>query len=187
MNMETQGIHSASNPSKSTLEDLERTLSNLQSITSDSDLMDVVRILLADIPAQDSLAGQEVIGVYVKLFTNMIKSMKGQDISRLQMEALFAGEAVNLELSNTWFIAVKPVVQPVLSDCRMSLMTAGALHDRGLTSQMENDTKKLLIQSAWGFIPWLIFLRTNSLKAYMTAKEIMTRMIVISPEYFGTD
>lgn len=189
--METQDALNAEGSSSAELrEEFKKTLAELAPITDNAEVMGIARQYIQLVsPRKDQMECEEVIGVFLRVFTNMSKSVRGEQLSTSEVEQLFMSETLMLELNNTWYRAVKPILDPIIAECKVSLMTALVLktRDEELRHESDDDTIWALTVSSWDFLPWVIFMATGNIKAYISSKEMFTRMIVISKDKFGLD
>jgi len=166
-----------------------KSLDNLQPITENAQVMDYARTYLESLRKETKIEVEQVIGVFLKIFTNMTRTMRGENLPPEEVEQLFMSESLMLDLNNNWYRQFKPIIEPKIADCKVGLMTIMMIRRREDDMRHHDDDRIIqsLAESAWDFMPWIVFVATGSMTTYISAKEITRRMIVISPDHFGVE
>lgn len=162
-------------------------LDQIQPITDNGFIMELVREYIRGIRKEMEVEVEEVIGVFVRTFGNMTKNFKGETISPEEMETLFMGESMMLDLNNNWYRQFKPIIEPVMANCKISMINATILKNRADHLKHSTDDESIwsMLISSWDFIPWIIFVANGDMKSFISAKEMFRRMIIISKPHFG--
>lgn len=163
-------------------DEYKKSLLTLKPITDNAEVMAVVKSYLKDSSHQVNKEASEAIGVFLKVFTHMQQAIDGETLSVSDMQTMFMGETLMLDLNNSWYRTMKPILEPVIAESKVSLTTALQLRNRpeDLRHETDNDTIWSLVISSWDFIPWFIFTATGNLNSYISSKELFRRMIIMA-------
>jgi len=104
------------------------------------------------------------------------------------MENILMNESIVLDLTNDWFRRSKPMLEPVLMECKSCLTMVRILKAIGDEDKSRLDEEIDLVWfqfvRMWDFIPWFVFMGSGSVAVYTSIKMLMSRYCVVAkPEF----
>lgn len=132
-----------------------------------------------------------VLASFMNQFLAWHKILLGGTANTEEMENIMTGESIVLDMTNDWFRRTKPMLEPVLLECKSCLSMARILKAIGETDpdrlEEEMDLVWYQLVRMWDFIPWFTFMCTGSMITFTSVKLLMTRYCVSAKPNFIED
>lgn len=151
-----------------------------------TDIMPMCSQLMADHPDRDETI--VALATFVNQFLSWQNILLGGNANAEEMENIMTGESIVLDMTNDWFRRTKPMLEPVLMQCKSCLTLTRILKAIGKTdeSRLEEEMDLVWYQFVrmWDFVPWFTFMCTGSTVVYTSVRLLMSRYCVCAkPEF----
>jgi len=151
-----------------------------------TDIMPMCAQLMGDHPDRDETI--IALASFVNQFLSWQNILLGGSATAEEMENIMTGESIVLDMTNDWFRRTKPILDPVIMQCKSCLTLTRILKAIGKTddNRLEEEMDLVWYQFVrmWDFVPWFTFMCTGSMVVYTSVRLLMSRYCVCAkPEF----
>ena len=162
---------------------------DLPDLSDVTDLMPMCSSIIGDHADRDECL--VAIAMFMNQFLAWHKVLLGNQATVEEMENIMSGESIVLDMTNDWFRRSKPLLEPMIMQCKSCLTVVRVLKVIGKTDQSRLEEEIELVWSQfvrmWDFIPWFVFMCTGSTASFIGMRLLMSRYCTTAKPHFIED